>query len=164
LINYNNLVDEGEHEMYLWDVDDDLDATNNWWGTTHTDSIDTRIWDYYDDLTLRKVLYEPFLTSPYDGLREGSSPQIAIGFSLSQNYPNPFNAVTEIRYALPRDCRVRLDVYNILGQKVVSLVDGNQKAGYKTARWDAGSLSSGIYFYRLRAGDFVQTRKMILLK
>jgi len=59
---------------------------------------------------------------------------------------------------------VRLEVYNILGQKVVTLVDGKQIAGYKTARWDAGSLSSGIYFYRLRAGNFVQTRKMVLIR
>ena len=85
-------------------------------------------------------------------------------FSLSQNYPNPFNPITKINYALPTDSHVRLDIYNILGQKVATLIDGNQKAGYKTARWDAGSFSSGIYFYRLQAGDFVQTRKMVLLK
>ncbi len=85
-------------------------------------------------------------------------------FSLSQNYPNPFNPITTIKYALPRDCWVRLEVYNILGQKVASLVDGEQRAGYKTVRWDAGALSSGIYFYQLQAGEFVQTRKMVLLR
>ncbi len=83
---------------------------------------------------------------------------------LSQIYPNPFNPITEIRYALPKDCRVRLEIYNILGQRVATLVDGKQKAGYKKAKWNAGSLSSGIYFYRLKAGDFMQTRKMVLLK
>jgi len=57
-----------------------------------------------------------------------------------------------------------LEVYNILGERVATLVDRHQKAGYKAARWDAGSLSSGVYFYRLQAGDFVQTRKMVLLK
>ena len=85
-------------------------------------------------------------------------------FSLSQNYPNPFNPVTEIRYALPNDCYIRLEVYNTLGQKVTSLVGGKQKAGYKIVKWDASSFSSGIYFCRLQAGEFVQTRKMILLK
>jgi len=65
---------------------------------------------------------------------------------------------------LPNDCYVRLEVYNLLGQKVTSLVGGKQKAGYKIVRWDASSFSSGIYFCRLQAGEFVQTRKMILLK
>jgi len=85
-------------------------------------------------------------------------------YKLCQNYPNPFNPITEIRYDLPVDCQVRLEIYNLLGQKVATLVDGKEKAGYKTATWDAGSFSSGIYFYRLQAGDFVQTRKMVLLK
>jgi len=85
-------------------------------------------------------------------------------FTLSQNYPNPFNPVTVIKYALPVDCQVRLEVYNILGQKVATLVDGNQKAGYKTAKWDASSFASGVYFYRLQAGGYTKTRKMILLR
>ena len=85
-------------------------------------------------------------------------------FKLSQNYPNPFNPLTEIIYTLPKGTHVKLEVYNVLGQKIATLVHGKQKAGYKTARWDAGSLASGIYFYRLQAGDFVQTRKMVLLR
>ncbi len=95
------------------------------------------------------------------GEREVRIPKI---FSLSQNYPNPFNPITEVKYALPRDCWVTLEVYNILGQRVATLVEKSQRAGYKIAKWDASSFSSGIYFYRIQAGDFVQTRKMILLK
>jgi len=74
-------------------------------------------------------------------------------FGLSQNYPNPFNPTTQIGYALPIDCQVKLEIYNTLGQKVATLVDAKQKAGYKTARWNASSFSSGIsraYFYKHR--------------
>jgi len=84
--------------------------------------------------------------------------------SLSQNYPNPFNQVTEIKYTLPQDGWVRLEVYNILGQRVAMLADGQQQAGYKSVRWDANSLASGIYFYRLTAGEFTKTKKMVLIK
>ncbi len=85
-------------------------------------------------------------------------------FELSQNYPNPFNPVTQIRYSLPVDCKVKLEIYNILGQKVETLVNRRQKVGYKAVKWDADSFSSGIYFYRIEAGNFTKARKMILLK
>jgi len=85
-------------------------------------------------------------------------------YNLSQNYPNPFNPITEIKYALPKDCYVKLTIYNILGQKVVALVDGKQKAGYKKTIWNATDFASGIYFYRISAGDFTSTRKMVLLR
>jgi len=101
------------------------------------------------------------LVPAIDDKRESDLPKI---FELSQNYPNPFNAVTEIKYTLPKDCHVKLTIYNILGEKVATLAEGHQKGGYKTAMWNAISFSSGIYFYRLQAGDFVQTRKMVLLK
>jgi len=95
------------------------------------------------------------------GKRDMELPQ---SFSLFQNYPNPFNPVTEIKYNLPRDCLVRLEVYSVLGQRVATLVEGTQEAGYKSVRWDASSFASGIYFYRLQAGDYLGTQKMILLK
>jgi len=95
-------------------------------------------------------------------------------FALSQNYPNPFNSTTLIRYILPavsgavpstgQPSAVSLEVYNILGQKVATLVDGHQKAGYKVVSWNAQDMSSGVYFYKLTAGDFVSVRKMVLLK
>lgn len=94
----------------------------------------------------------------------GSPGALPKSYSLSQNYPNPFNSVTEIKYALPEGCQVRLEIYNVLGQKVATLVDGQQKAGHKSFRWDAGSLASGVYFCRLKTEGFVKTRKMVLLK
>ncbi len=95
---------------------------------------------------------------------EDEAQSIPKTYSLGQNYPNPFNAVTKISYTLPRDSQVKLEIYNILGQRVTTLVKGKQKSGYKTTVWDANLFASGIYFYRLQAGDFVETKKMVLLK
>jgi predicted transposase YbfD/YdcC len=98
-----------------------------------------------------------------------SSASVPTEFTVSQNYPNPFNPVCMIAYALPTDCQVRLDIYNILGQKVRVLVDEYQSAGYKSVTWDGKDdhgqeLASGVYFYRLEAGNFTQARKMVLMK
>ena len=85
-------------------------------------------------------------------------------FLLSQNYPNPFNAITNIQYQLPASGKVFLTIYNIRGHKILRLVEGEQLAGYHQITWDAINVASGIYFYRLQVDDFVQTRKMFLLK
>jgi ribulose bisphosphate carboxylase small subunit len=90
-------------------------------------------------------------------------------FSLGQNYPNPFNPTCVIAYSLPMDCQVKLVIYNILGQRVKVLVDEHQDAGYKSVTWDGKDnqdqgLATGIYFYRIEAGNFVQTKKMLLMK
>ena len=85
-------------------------------------------------------------------------------FALSQNYPNPFNPATTISYSLPSATHVRLDVFNILGQKVATLVDEHQTAGEHTVLWESVGFSSGIYLYRLSTPEAVETRKMILLK
>lgn len=90
-------------------------------------------------------------------------------YALNQNYPNPFNPITTISYQLHTSNDVELTIYNILGQRVKSLVDEKQPAGFYQVRWDGKNeknqqVSSGIYFYRLRAGSFVHTKKMILLR
>jgi hypothetical protein len=85
-------------------------------------------------------------------------------FSLHQNYPNPFNPSTTLRYALPQTAFVTLTVYNTLGQQVAQLVNEQQQAGYHDAVFNANELASGVYFYKLQAGDFVQTKKLLLLK
>ncbi len=85
-------------------------------------------------------------------------------YALSNAYPNPFNPTTTIEYTLPKSREVRLTVYNLLAEEVTSLVDDFQQAGNHQVIWDASNFTSGIYFYRLQAGDFVQTRKMVLLK
>jgi hypothetical protein len=85
-------------------------------------------------------------------------------FALEQNYPNPFNPSTTIRYQLPVASEVKLEVYDVLGKKIATLVNERQSAGSYQVVWNASGLSSGTYFYRLQAGTFVETKKMIMVK
>ncbi|HER00135.1 MAG TPA: T9SS type A sorting domain-containing protein [candidate division Zixibacteria bacterium] len=99
----------------------------------------------------------------------GSSPTVPDEYSLSQNYPNPFNPNTVISFELPTACNVELSVFNLLGQRVASLVNGYHDAGIYESEWDGtdddgNRVSSGIYLYRIKAGNFVQTKKMLLAK
>jgi len=95
---------------------------------------------------------------------EGSAADLPSEFALMGNYPNPFNASTVIEYQLPTTSDVTLEVYNVLGEKVATLFDGEQQAGYKSVTWDASEVSSGVYFYKLAAGDFTETKRMMLVK
>ncbi|MEX2363245.1 MAG: T9SS type A sorting domain-containing protein [Balneolaceae bacterium] len=83
---------------------------------------------------------------------------------MSQNYPNPFNPTTNITFNLPSANRVELSVFDILGRKVVTLVDGRLQSGNHTYNFDASKLSSGIYIYRLQSGEVTLTEKMTLIK
>jgi photosystem II stability/assembly factor-like uncharacterized protein len=85
-------------------------------------------------------------------------------FTLGQNYPNPFNPSTTIRYGLPHRCQVTLTVFNTLGQRVALLQNGEQEAGYHDVQFNGSGLSSGVYFYRLRAGDLVETKRLLLIR
>jgi hypothetical protein len=85
-------------------------------------------------------------------------------FSLEQNYPNPFNPRTVIRFAVPSSKFVTLKVFNIVGQEVAALVNEETKPGRYEVTWDASAFPSGVYFYRLTAGSFVETKKLILLR
>jgi hypothetical protein len=96
-------------------------------------------------------------------VRNGSSP-VPTGYSLSQNYPNPFNPATEIQFSIAKLSIVDLRIFDLLGREVATLVKGQRHAGTYSVKWDAGNLPSGVYFYRLRAGSFTQTRKLVLLK
>ena len=89
---------------------------------------------------------------------------VPLSFQLNQNYPNPFNPVTVISWQLPVGGQVKLSLYNIAGQEMAVLVDKEQKAGYHQLEFDATGLASGVYFYRIQAGEYVQTRKMVVLK
>ena len=85
-------------------------------------------------------------------------------YMLYQNYPNPFNPITNIEYAVPKWSKTTLKIYDVLGSEITTLINEEKPVGVYQINWNASSLSSGVYFYSLQAGDFVQTRKMILLK
>ncbi len=106
---------------------------------------------------------------PAVSVNEDQTGRLPQQFLLEQNYPNPFNPVTKIKYGLPKGSFVSITVYDILGRKVKNLVNSSQEAGYKTVIWDGNNeygkpVSAGIYLYQIRAGDFVQTRKMLFIK
>ena len=88
---------------------------------------------------------------------------------MHQNYPNPFNPTTTLQYELPEDEFVNITIYDMLGNVVNNLINGNQNSGYKSVQWNATNnqgqpVSAGVYLYSIEAGDFRQTKKMILLK
>ncbi len=90
--------------------------------------------------------------------------EIPSDFALQQNYPNPFNPTTVIDFALPKATNVTLSIYNVIGEKVTELVNGKMAAGHHTVNFNASNLASGMYIYRISAGNFVATKKMMLLK
>ncbi|MCP4632824.1 MAG: T9SS type A sorting domain-containing protein [candidate division Zixibacteria bacterium] len=99
------------------------------------------------------------------GLTEGLNDTFIPGeYVLKQNSPNPFNPQTEIRYNLPKDTNARLDIYNIMGQRVATPFNGKQQSGEHTINWDASTYSSGIYFYKLTTNNKTLTKRMSLLK
>jgi hypothetical protein len=85
-------------------------------------------------------------------------------FALMQNYPNPFNPSTTIRYDVPKETNVTLKIYDIMGREVAELVNQRHDAGAYQIAWNANGMTSGVYFYRISAGDFTSVRKLILMK
>jgi len=85
-------------------------------------------------------------------------------FILYQNFPNPFNPNTNIRFGLPNACRVKLVLYNILGQKIYTIFDGSKQAGYHLVQFEGSKFASGVYYFRLETDKFVTVKKMIILK
>ena len=87
-----------------------------------------------------------------------------VQFSLSQNYPNPFNPTTEIDFSIANGCNVTLKIFNMLGQEIETLVNNYKDKGRYKVKWDAEGNPSGIYFYRLHAGTYTSTKKLILIR
>jgi hypothetical protein len=102
-------------------------------------------------------------------LKKSKTLLVPDAYALHQNYPNPFNPITSLRYDLPEQTQATLTIYDLMGREVTQLVNTTQEAGYKSVQWNATDMhgkpvSAGVYLYQVRAGDFVQTRKMVLLK
>jgi len=128
-----------------------INATFNNWGTNNIDSIKAKIFgavnfsDYITNIISSKSNYPNSLV-------------------LFQNYPNPFNPTTEISYQLSAFSHVSLKVYDVLGRELRTLVNENQAGGEHKVEWNAKSFSSGIYFYQIKAGEYISTKKMLLIK
>jgi len=121
---------------------------------------------YYMNKNKAKDLIEFILTSKFDEVMpvDEKVSEFPSSFQLDQNYPNPFNPSTTIKYSIPDEGYVKLAVYNMLGEEVATIVNGTQKAGRYEVVFDASKLSSGVYVYRIEAGSFVSSKKLMLLK
>jgi hypothetical protein len=134
--------------------------TNIYDGNGNRTEYDYQIWKNNNWLNSSRDVYtfETVL-----GVAEGN-PLVAHRFSLEQNYPNPFNPSTEIRFDVAHQGAVSLKVYDVLGQEIATLVNETKMPGEYTVRWDASEFPSGIYFYRLVAGNFSETKKLALVR
>jgi hypothetical protein len=142
-----------------WPLPENLSYTNTTLQTAGTDGLPL------GDLNWYPAQHKKFLT----GIKENKVDQIPQSFSLSNAYPNPFNPTTNIQFSIAKSENVKLVIYNILGQKVMTLVNGELKAGSYTATWNGRNefgeqVSSGIYLYRIESQSFNDTKKMILMK
>ncbi len=110
-----------------------------------------------------------YINSTYNSLSRDEDALLPTEFAMYQNYPNPFNPITNIKYDLPTDAHTVMEVFNIMGKHVKTLVDENQTAGFKTIKWDAtnstgNNVAAGMYIYQIKSGSYNETKKMILLK
>jgi len=110
-----------------------------------------------------EIYYKQDPTGNTTGI-ENINSEVPDEFKLNQNYPNPFNPTTTIKYQIPELSFVTLKVYDVLGNEIETLVNEEKPAGSYEVTWYAEGLPSGVFFYQLRAGEFVQTKKMLLLK
>ncbi|TNE71149.1 DUF4397 domain-containing protein [bacterium] len=145
----------------------DRDAGSPWWGSGHELWYNTKGYRPLEETSSVSgigsvaVLGKDVVVTS----NENGSPKDALSFNLNQNYPNPFNPTTNIAFTIPKANNVTISVYNVLGQKVATLMNNQLlNAGQHNVSFDARNLSSGVYFYRLEAGSFVASKKMMLIK
>ena len=164
-------------QYYFLELSTDVDFSENIEGNYLTNS-------YYEDNSLEfdteyfyRVSYYANGQSDYSEVLSVTLEAVNIDdwehlptvYALHQNYPNPFNPVTNLSYDLPEEAMVNITIFDMMGRMVTNLVNENQSAGYKTLQWNANNnsgqpISAGLYIYSIKAGNFSQNRRMILLK
>ncbi len=153
--NMNKAITSGDGLAAVWNFNDStnigLDATGNGHDLISGGRVDAS--NLSDDVPSGLV-----------GVEKNSKNGTPEEFQLSQNYPNPFNPTTVISFTLKNASHVKLDVYNVIGEKVAELINSNLSTGVHSVNFNAADLTSGIYFYKISAGDFVAIKKMMLLK
>jgi len=163
-VQFFNRSWQGE-QTYLWDFGDNTTSTEE--HPTHeyqnpgVYTVTLTVTGPTGSVTERKVNLVRVEGTTGITAGDGTAPK---RFVLHQNYPNPFNPSTTIRYALPKQSHVRLQIFNILGEEVATLVDKNLPAGQYEINWNANEFASGVYLYRLEAEGFEKTKKLMLLK
>ena len=153
-----NNISNGTDQFYVQMVVDSVDAEDGDYGMTGEYADDTPPEGDAPMNYKTKIFFE----NSSNSLSSGN--QIPKNYELAQNYPNPFNPVTKISFALPTQGFVSLKIYDITGREIKTLVNEIKQAGYYTVNFNSSNLSSGVYFYRIQSGDFVQTKRMVLLK
>ena len=152
-------------------------TVNNWSASRGSITVDTIQHPDYASTDYayvnNAVIYKPIWKGPINvstsAVDESDVSNIPTSFELEQNFPNPFNPTTSIKFGLPTKSHVSVKVYNLLGQEITTLVNEDLSAGTHTTEWDGRDknqteVASGIYFYKLIAGDFIDTKKMMLIK
>jgi hypothetical protein len=155
-LNMGNLTWQGYMDM-ISDTSKSYLGVTYWYGVQGEQQITYGQRRFVGDYTTGNILG----TTAVSPTENGAAPS---HYALSQNYPNPFNPATTIEFSLPTASSVQLRVYNMLGQEVATLVNGNLAAGAHRVSFDGSHLSSGVYLYRLSAGSYLNTMKMVLLK
>jgi len=177
-VNYSNIKLEwstvNEQNNSGFDIERTIANENNWKKINFVQGSGTtnQAKNYsYEDRNITSGKYQYRLKQiDFNGNYEYHSlaNEVEIGvpkkFSLSQNYPNPFNPATKINFEIPQNSNVKLSVYDVTGKLAIELVNEQRAAGYYTVEFNGSNLASGMYFYRIEAGDFSATKKMLLIK
>ena len=161
LLKNGYLINEMDLQMYYWNS-----VSRNW---EAVQSYVDRVANVVSIEMNQDGTYALFAVATPVDVNDENGYILPYNFELSQNYPNPFNPITTVEYSLPRRSHVQIEIYNVLGQRVNTLVDRDESAGSYSVSWDGKTVNgqpvaTGVYLYRFQAGDYVETKKMLLLK